>query len=133
MIRVNRRLPPAVVLGLSPTGLHVVRTLAQSGVAVTGVSAELQAGCFSRHLVDRIIEPDEGRRLERLCARFSAPGSPGPLRPALIPTSDQDIDFIIAHADRLERHFVFQESYRDGMAERIMTKESFYELCESEG
>ncbi len=121
-------LPPAVVLGLSPTGLHVVRELGRAGVPVIGVSDSFQAGAASRYLVQKLIDPDPERRLDWLTRRF--PSDPTGLRPVLIPTSDQDIDFLINNAPRLAGHFVFQRSYADGLARRIMDKETFYELCQ---
>jgi D-aspartate ligase len=120
---------PAVVLGLSPTGLYAVRELGRAGIPVTGVASEFQAGCASRYLKDCIVEPDPVRRLQRLIDRFSGQQA----RPVLIPTSDQDIEFITAHTDRLGPHFAFQQSYRDGTAEVLLTKERFYALCEEHG
>lgn len=124
--------PPAVVMGLSPTGLHVVRELGRAGVRVTGVCAGLQPGRWSRYLAECIVEEDAQRLLAALQARFPVPpGKAG--RAVLIPTSDQDVEFVIAHAARLEPHFAFQASYADGLAARIMTKESFYQLCDAHG
>jgi len=120
---------PAVVLGLSPTGLYAVRELGRAGIPVTGVASELQAGRVSRYLSDSIVEADETKRLERLIERFAD----SPAKPVLIPTSDQDIDFIITHAERLSSWFVFQDSYQDGVAESLLTKERFYKLCEAHG
>lgn len=121
-------LPPAVVMGLSPTGLHVVRALGRAGVAVTGVAEGLQAGRASRYLVDVIDEADPAARLETLCARF--PEGSGAV---LIVSSDQDAEFVMDHADRLSRHFAFQDSLKTGLAEQIMDKDSFYALCETHG
>lgn len=127
-------LPHAVVMGLSPTGLHVVRELGRHGVQVIGVSSETQAGSASRYLVGRVVEPDAERRLSMLCemfpvSEFAEKGK----KPVLIPTSDQDVDLIIENSERLARHFFFQESYSDGLASQIMDKESFYEICGSQG
>lgn len=126
-------LPPAVVLGLSPTGLHVVRELGRAGVRVTGVTGSFQAGCVSRYLADCVVEDDPQRRLDVLLSRFPAEPCSGTARPVLIPTSDQDIDWVITYAETLSRYFSFQQSYLDGLAARIMTKQSFYELCRREG
>lgn len=127
-------LPHAVVMGLSPTGLHVVRELGRHGVAVIGVSSETQAGSASRYLVGRVVEPDPERRLNAMCEMFpvSEFADKGK-KPVLIPTSDQDVDLIIENSERLARHFFFQESYSDGLASQIMDKESFYEICGSLG
>ena len=120
---------PAVVMGLSPTGLYAVRELGRAGVPVLGVTREWQPGCTSKHLSACIVEPDEARRLERLMAHFPA-DTP---RPVLIPTSDQDIEFIARHADLLSQRFVFQPSYAQDLIQTLLTKERFYALCEAEG
>lgn len=127
------QLPLAVVMGLSPTGLHVVRSLGRAGVRVIGVAEGLQAGRASRHLAGVITESDPARRLEAICALVPETVPHSPSRPVLMPTSDQDVDFVIKHADRLSRHFAFQESYRDNLAARIMSKDSFYGLCDAHG
>jgi len=124
--------PQAVVMGLSPTGLHVVRALAHRGARVTGVAQGFQPGRCSRHLSACIVEPDPGARLAALCARFGETADPA-ARPVLIPTSDQDVELVIAHADMLARRFAFQHSYRDGLAARILAKDSFYALCTRHG
>lgn len=121
---------PAVVLGLSPTGLYAVRELGRAGVPVLGVSREWQPGCTSKYLSGCIVEPDEERRLQRLLAHFPA-GTP---RAVLIPTSDQDIEFIAQHAGQLSQRFVFQSSYAtERVVQTLLTKERFYALCEAEG
>lgn len=127
-------LPHAVVMGLSPTGLHVVRELGRHGVPVIGVASEAQAGSASRYLIGRIVEPDPERRLNALCEMFpvSEFADKGK-KPVLIPTSDQDVDLIIESSERLARHFFYQASYSDGLASQIMDKESFYEICCSQG
>lgn len=127
-------LPHAVVMGLSPTGLHVVRELGRNGIPVIGVSAETQAGSASRYICGRVVEPDPECRLTALCEMFpvSEFADKGK-KPVLIPTSDQDVDLIIENHERLARYFSFQESYSDGLASKLMDKESFYEICGSQG
>lgn len=120
---------PAVVLGLSPTGLYAVRELGRAGVPVLGVSREWQPGCTSKYLVGCIVESDEAFRLQRLMAHFPASGP----RPVLIPTSDHDIEFITRHADTLSQRFVFQPSYATDTVQTLLTKERFYALCEAQG
>lgn len=119
-------LPPAVVMGLSPTGLHVIRTLGRAGVSVIGVAEGKQAGALSRYCKRVISVSSSAEKLEKLCQAFPA-GSP---KPILIPTSDQDIDLLSENAEHLTRYFRFQSSYGDGLAQKIMDKESFYRLCE---
>jgi len=123
---------PAVVLGLSPTGLYAIRELGQAGVPVLGVGAEPQTASRSRYLTHgpgRLIEPDESRRLQRLLDLFPA-DEPAPV---LIPTSDQDIDFVIRHSAALRGRFLYQESYVDGVCDRVFGKAPFYAACREFG
>lgn len=122
-------LPPAFVLGLSPTGLYAIRELGTEGIPVIGVGAEAQAGAVSRYLQEVIAEPDEDRRLEAIIRRAGKHGS----RPVLIPTSDQDLEFIFRNKQALAEAFVFQGSYSDGLAAQILTKSDFYRLCDQHG
>lgn len=124
---------PAVVMGLSPTGLHVVRTLGRAGVPVIGLGEPAQPGRLSRYLTRCITLADPAGRLAALeaLAPETPEGQPG--RPVLIPTSDQDVDFVITHAERLARRFAFQRSYRDGLAAAMLSKDSFYALCAAHG
>jgi D-aspartate ligase len=119
---------PAIVLGLSPTGLYAVRELGRAGIPVLGVAAQDQAGAWSRHLTHsdrKIIAADPSRRLAQLLALADR----HPERPVLIPCSDQDIAFVTEHADTLKTGFRFQQSYMNGAADTLLSKADFYALC----
>ena len=108
---------PAIVLGLSPTGLYAVRELGRAGIPVLGVAAQDQAGAWSRHLTHsdrKIIAADPSRRLAQLLALADR----HPERPVLIPCSDQDIAFVTEHADTLKTGFRFQQYYMNGSAQQ---------------
>lgn len=120
---------PAVVLGLSPTGLYAVRELGRAGIRVIGVSSEQQCGCRSRYLSKLIIEPNESLRLKKLISLFEKQSS----KAVLIATSDKDIEFIAKHHHELSSKFAFQESYSSDLIQTILTKEKFYNLCKAEG
>ena len=128
----TKRMPPAVVMGLSPTGLYAVRELGRAGITVTGVASGWQAGHASRYLQDCITEPSGPARLAALTLRFPKPAA-GEAKPVLIPTSDEDIAFIGAHGSTLADHFAIQASYLDGTADTMLSKERFYALCETLG
>lgn len=126
-------LPPAVVLGLSPTGLHCVRSLGRAGVEVIGVAEGRQAGRASRYVSEVIEDAGDTQLLEamrNLGARLEERGLPQAI---LIPSSDQHVEFIARHADVLAQYFRFQPSYSDGLAQAIMAKDSFYRLCDEHG
>ena len=122
-------LPTAVVLGLSPTGLYAVRELGRAGVPVVGIAESRQSGTASRYLQECLIETDDERRIRWLQGLQRQRRSPV----VLIPTSDQDIEFIGRHANRLADGFAFQASYADGTADLLLTKQRFYERCAALG
>ena len=121
--------PPAVVMGLSPTGLYAVRELGRAGIAVTGVASGWQAGNASRYLNDCLNAAAGDARLTALLERFPAQGA----KPVLIPTSDEDIAFIAAHKNTLTPRFAIQKSYLDGTAGTMLSKERFYARCDELG
>lgn len=121
----DQGLPAAVVLGLSPTGLYAIRELGRRGIRVIGASDSRNAAAASTYLRGVIVEADARQRLGRLVDFARAE----PAKPVMIPTSDQDVEFIIENATALQAHFVFQGSYADGKAARILAKDSFYALC----
>lgn len=119
---------PAVILGLSPTGLYAVRELGRAGVPILGVGETDGPATASRFMtLGAIVERDPAVRLQRLMERA------GKARPVLIPTSDQDTEFITKNAAVLAERFVFQKSFSDGLADIWMTKAAFYELARSHG
>jgi len=120
-------LPPAVVLGLSATGLYAIRELGVAGIPVIGIGTTRQCGAASRYLQHVIIEPDESRRLVALRKLVSGTVA----KPVLIPTSDQDLEFIIRNSEELAEDFAFQGSYVDGQAAKILDKSTFYRLCDT--
>ena len=122
---------PAVVMGLSPTGLYAVRELGRAGISVTGMASSIQAGSSSRYLAHLITAASPEARLKALLDRFPAQGEGASA--VLIPTSDEDIAFIASHQAALGKRFAFQASYTDGTAETVLTKERFYALCEEMG
>ncbi len=122
-------IPPAVVLGLSPTGLYAVRELGEAGIDVLGVSREYECGNASRYLTGSFVEPNPLSILRRLEERFGLGGA----KPILIPTSDQDIDLVLKNKERLAERFSFQPSYDDGAALTLMSKPQLYALCDERG
>jgi predicted ATP-grasp superfamily ATP-dependent carboligase len=90
----------AVVLGLSPTGLYVIRELGAAGIPVLGVTQSLEAGRYSRFLnmtPKTLIESTEGRLVEQLLALAEKAENRG----VLIPASDYFIEFVVRHAEEL--------------------------------
>ena len=125
--------PIAVVMGLSPTGLHVVRTLGQSGVQVIGISDGFQPGNVSRYLKRHISVSRSEDKLAALLEIAPERQRGDADRPVLIPTSDQDIDLVMSNSVILAQRYNFQASYSDGIAAKILDKDSFYVLCSAYG
>ncbi len=126
-------MPPAIVLGLSPTGLHCIRAIAQFGVEVWGVGDRWQAGARTRSLTGMITDGDDPEVMAALLARADIWRTEGKPKPVLIASSDQHVEFITRNHAELEEHFAYQASYADGLADRIMAKDSFAEICEQNG
>lgn len=123
------RIPDVIVLGLSPTGLYAVREAARAGYSVLGVGAPGAPGLWSRFLSTRVSAATPAGRVEAILERVSTGGD----KPVLIVTSDQDLEAVIARAGDLAERVHLQGSYTDGLAHRIMDKDSFYRLCEAHG
>lgn len=119
-----------IVLGLSPTGLYAVREAALAGYTVLGVGAPGAPGLWSRFLDDRISAVTPEQRVDAII-HWAADSSNA--KPLLIVTSDQDLDAVVSRSADLEQVVDLQGSYTDGLAQRIMDKERFYELCKEQG
>lgn len=117
----------AVVLGSSPTALSVLREVARARARVALVAATSGPASASRYLAQTVIEPDPDMRLTRLLALG------GPHRPALIPSSDQDVDWVMTHATPLAERFALLPAHADGSAAAVMDKAQFYALCDTHG
>ncbi len=122
---------PAVVLGLSPTGLGVARSLGRRGVPVYGVDANPSA--VGRH--SRYCHYHEG--LSRCVANGDVRGLVTGLRelardaeqpPVLFPTTDAFIETLTAVADELESFLRLSTDLgRFGLD--FLSKRKFYDLC----
>ncbi len=117
-----------VVLGMSPTGLYVIRELGRAGISTYTVDTERLAAGYSRYLEKPggwILAADEEQLKNELLELSKRENRPG----VLIPTSDKYIEFVVRHEGDLSGSYRFQQSYRDGSYERIVDKSSFARLC----
>lgn len=118
----------AMVLGLSPTGLYVLRELGRAGVACGGVAEGLQCGEASRFLtVGKALQAgdDDAALVAELAGIARARGETG----LIIPTSDRFIDFVADNREALAEHFVFQDSYTRERVAEIVDKARFLQRC----
>jgi predicted ATP-grasp superfamily ATP-dependent carboligase len=122
----------AIVLGLSPTGLYVIRELGKQGVPVLGITDGFECGRSSKFLShpNRYWQlTNEQELLAKLCSMAELTDT----KPVLLPTADRHIDFISRFSDQLKKYFVFQTSYAPNRVSFILDKSKFYALCEQHG
>ena len=127
----NTKLPHAVVLGLSPTGLYVARELGRAGVPLLGVANDFSCGSVSRYFLRGSgvwHEPDLDKLLDRLISYSERLE----LKPVIFPTSDFYIEFIIKNFAVLKKHFRVAECY-GGAADDLLDKAKFHRLCAERG
>jgi len=122
---------PAVVLGMGPTSLCLVRALGRKGVLVYGVGLnpyEVSLSskyCRALGAIDPRYNP-EG--LLALLIRFGKKfGSSA--KPVLYPTGDECVVFMSAYAKALSMHFVFS-NVNEQLIEILLNKAKFYEICQ---
>ena len=118
-----------IVLGLSPTGLYAVREAGRAGLSVLGVGEPHAIGRHSRYLTDRIEAPTPEQRITALMNKLT----PNEEKPHLIVTSDQDLAAVFSHADALCDLVQMPNSYRNGLASKLMDKEQLYTICDALG
>ena len=121
----NTPTPVAVVLGNAATGLYVARELGRAGLPVRGVSRRLECGGVSKYLQDYTVCRTSAETLDFLIHTVANERT----KPILIPASDYYIDFVASNATLLFQHFSFQNSYTNGLAQRLVTKSDLYNTC----
>lgn len=124
--------PLVVVLGLSPTGLYVIRELSTNGFCLLGVTDEKACGQYTRYLnhPDKFwCIQDNSELLERLYDLADTAEK----KPVLLPTSDRYVDLISSNREVLKQKFIFQESYVSGLSNQLLDKGLFYRLCGQHG
>ena len=123
---------PAVVFGLTGTGIAVARSLHRRGVAVYGVDAK--AWEIGHHSSELRRPPfatlPHGRALADAVAAWA---ESQPARPVLFPADDPSCDFLSAHERPLRGSCLLPEGYRPEVASAFVDKISFYRRCLSLG
>ena len=122
--------PPVFVLGLSATGLSVGRIFSARGVQVFGTDRKNgQIGRYSKH----IIKPPfgyiakENSLLDDLI-EFSKNLA---VKPILIPSDDEFIEFISRNAKELKGHYLFNSSYEKETSEKFLNKKNFIDFVKN--
>lgn len=127
--------PPAVVLGLSATGLGVVRSLARLGVEVHGVYADpaSEIARHSRHVLTRhrLTDPGSDEQLLAILARIrELAGTTLPM--PVFPTSDRYAKFLSAWREELEPAFTIRVPGR-GTESAFLDKRATEAICRRHG
>ena len=118
-----------MVLGLSITGLGVIRSLGKEGLKVLGFdyTDKRDVGFYSRYVKSNIC-PHPAYQPEKLIEFLVKRLKKESKKSILFPTSDEFVKFISDHRDLLERYFLFNISSQD-VLDSIMDKKAQYELA----
>lgn len=126
---------PALVLGLSPTGLIAIRSLGRRGIPVYGADfSPWGIGRFSRYCryrsdLTRVSQTGDGRRLVEGLAGFANDLG---VKPVLYATNDSYIELLSPHFAELSRHLIpTTDLGRHGTD--FLDKRHFYQLCRNQG
>ena len=121
--------PPAVILGMSATGLAIARSLSDIGVDIYGMDQyDWEIAYHSRwikKLPFSFLKPDE-----RLATHMINWAKELPKRPVVFFAADPYIEFAARYYDALKDYFVFTTYDLPFMAHQIMQKDRFYKLCQ---
>lgn len=122
--------PVLVVLGLSPTGLYVVREAAACGVKVEGYSDALECAASSRYLSNagRATVLD-GHLLERKLLSLAHEHP----QVGVIPTTDRHTDFLIERAERWPKNLYMAGAYGSGAGQVGLDKSSITAAAQAAG
>lgn len=123
---------PVVVLGLSVTGLNVLRNFAKRKIPVIGVDCDsTQVGFLTRCAPTHVVSsPDEDP--EAVLAHLAALARRWDTRPVLYPTTDRFALFVSRHRTRLAAQFRFHLAPQD-LIEAMVDKDRFAQLMEAHG
>ncbi len=127
---------PALVLGLSPTGLLIMRSLGRKGITVYGADftswglARPSRYCVHAPELTLASQQNDGKVLADAMVDFAwRLNLPAGEKPVLYVTSDAYIEILCPHYAQLEPHFRFS-THLDDIAARMLDKRTFYGLCD---
>lgn len=122
------RVPQAFVLGMSITGLNVVRSLGRHGISVTGIDYDHTKIGFLSKYCKRLICPHPRKREKSFLDFLVEQGGKLNLKAVLIPTSDEFLLCISRNRETLDRYFIYNLPSKD-IIEKLNNKEDFYHLA----
>lgn len=119
--------PPAIILGLSETGLAVARSLFARRIKVIGIDSKLSPAALSRCFAEtRILSDLNHRALLVMLAQIKKGTSE---LPVLFPTNDYYVHFTFSHFKRLQGLVRLPANSRK-ILETILDKWLFYLFCQ---
>ncbi len=119
--------PAAVVLGASPTGLAVLRTLGARGVRCYVGDCDRRRHAFrSRYRYGEPIVAATPREVVLQAVQVTSTES---TQPVFIPTSDAMVLALSEHTRECPEQLLTYDAIRLGLAERAVDKKAFYDLC----
>ncbi len=122
----NRNL--AIVLGLGPTGLAIVRSLGRNGVKVKGVGAtRFESGFFSRYC-KALAVADPRKSEEFLLNLLLSFGEKTEPKPVLFASGDEYLVFLAKYNKELSKFYLFPK-LNEEILDYFLNKKKFYELC----
>ena len=122
----SNSLPLAVVLGLSPTGLFVVRSLGRKNIRVIGVDKDAWCvGRFSKYLTSFFRE----NNAESLFNTMVNIASKEDEKPVLFCAADDYLQFLAEYAKDLSAYYVMPRSYTREVINLFLNKLEFYKMC----
>jgi predicted ATP-grasp superfamily ATP-dependent carboligase len=117
MTKETHTLPPAIILGGTTNALSVARSLGRAGVKVHAINWSAAPVRYSRYC-HWLPVPWNGNDQESWARYLLGPESNRLGGAVLLAASDQAIELIADHRERLEARFILDESNRD--AQRCM-------------
>lgn len=120
---------PAVVLGLSPTGLGIIRALSRKGIRVIGIDRNPWAiGNFTRYGDRKIIlsEHNWEESLLKLLLEISKNYNE---KPVLFCAEDLFLAFTAKFANHLKNSYLMPNSFNHNTIDLFLNKERFYRTC----
>ena len=124
----------AVVLGMGPTALGLVRALGRKGVKVFGIGLNRFEVSLSSRYCQRLGAIDPRYQPERLLALLLEFGRENSRHTKLIlyPSGDECVVFIAENHKELSQYYTFSKMNPD-ILELFLNKWSFYEACIEHG
>ncbi len=118
----------AIVLGLSPAGLYLVREFVDAGLAVTAVHDGASGSLASRYLRRcRIVRLEGDGELEEFLLAETAGAVP------VFPTADRYIAFLSSRTELFSGRLLFPGCYAPDRFSLFLDKERFYGVCADAG